>query len=105
MQYSFDIKICHACPLRSKCLKHENAKSKSISIPIHTEEQERQKEYQQSDEFKKLYKKRYIIEQKNAHLKQHGLDKTESYGIKAMTLQTAMGVFYQNVRYMMKNWK
>lgn len=105
VQYSFDIKICHACPLRSKCLKHENAKSKSISIPIHTEEQERQKEYQQSDEFKKLYKKRYIIEQKNAHLKQHGLDKTESYGIEAMTLQTAMGVFYQNVRYMMKNWK
>ena len=105
IQYSFDIKKCHACPLRSKCLKHENAKSKSISVPIHTKEQELQKEYQQSDEFKEKYKKRYIIEQKNAHLKQHGLDKTESYGIEAMTLQTAMAVFYQNVRYLMKNWK
>lgn len=74
-------------------------------MPIHTGEQELQKEYQQSDEFREKYRKRYVIEQKNAHLKQHGLDKTESYGIEAMTLQTAMAVFYQNVRYLMKNWK
>jgi transposase len=105
IQYNFDIKMCHACPLKSRCLKHENVKSKSISVPIHTEEQKLQKEYQQSDEFKEKYKKRYIIEQKNAHLKQHGLGKTESYGIEAMTLQTAMAVFYQNVKYLMKNWK
>lgn len=105
VQYGFDIRKCHACPLKSKCLKNENAKSRSISVPIHTGEQELQKEYQQSDEFREKYRKRYVIEQKNAHLKQHGLDKTESYGIEAMTLQTAMAVFYQNVRYLMKNWK
>lgn len=105
VQYNFDIRVCRACPLRSKCLKHENVKSKTISYPIHTAEQEHQKEYQQSDEFKEKYKKRYIIEQKNAHLKQHGLGKTESFGITAMTLQTALGVFYQNVRYLMKNWE
>ena len=38
------------------------------------------------------------MEQKNAHLKQHGMDRTESFGMGAMTIQAAMAIFYQNVR-------
>lgn len=59
-----------------------------------------------NDALKALTKRlRMLVYSADAHLKQHGLDRTESYGIEAMTIQTAMGVFYQNVRYMMKNWK
>lgn len=98
IQYNFDIRKCRVCPLRGRCLKSEDAKSRSISIPIHTAEQEAQKEYQQTEGFKEKYRERYKIEQTNAHLKQHGMGRTESYGIRAMSLQAAVSIFYNNVR-------
>lgn len=98
IQYNFDINKCRLCRLKEKCLKNKGAKSKTVSIPIHTVEQEAQKEYQQTEEFKEKYRERYKVEQKNAHLKQHGMDKTESFGIEAMTIQAAVAIFYQNVR-------
>ena len=97
MQYGFDAGKCGLCLLRGRCLKG-GAKGRTVSIPIHTAEQEAQKEYQQTEEFKEKYRERYKVEQKNAHLKQHGMDRTESFGIGAMTIQAAMAIFYQNVR-------
>ena len=42
--------------------------SKTYSVTIHSEAQERQKAFQETDEFKKKYRERYKIEAKNSFM-------------------------------------
>ena len=61
-------------------------------------EGEAQKEHRQTEGFKGKHRERCKAEQENAHLRQHGMDRTESFGMWAMTIQAAMAMFHQNVR-------
>lgn len=102
MVYYFDIEKCKCCPHREGCYK-EGAKSKSYSISIPSEVHSKQKEYQESEEFKRYYGERYRIEQKNADLKNnHGLRRAESCGIHAMKIQGISALFFNNIRVIMK---
>ena len=68
-------------------------------MTIHSEAQERQKEFQKTDEFKEKYRERYKIEAKNSDLKNNlGYDRAESYGIGGMVLQGAVAIYASNLK-------
>ena len=102
MRYFFDIKICKTCPNKDGCYK-EGAKSHVYNVTILSEAHKEQKEFQESDYFKERAKQRYMIEAKNAELKQaHGLEKADSAGVIAMRLQSYFTAFVVNAKRIVK---
>ena len=99
VSYFFDIAQCKTCAFREGCYK-EGAKTKSYSITIKSDTQREQIAFQETEEFKELYKKeRYKIEAKNAELKNVlGYARAESYGMDAMQMQGAITMFAANVK-------
>ena len=102
LTYYFDIEKCKSCQYRDGCYKDE-AKSKTYSITILSDTHKEQKEFQETDYFKERAKQRYMIEAKNAELKQsHGLEKADSVGVFAMRLQSYFTGFVANVKRIVK---
>ena len=100
--YYFDIEKCKTCARREGCYK-DGAKSKTYSVPIKTEEQNRLMEFQKTPEFKAKARERYKIEAKNAELKHvFGYDRAESYGLYSMQMQGAITIFAANVKRILK---
>ena len=96
--YHFDPRKCVVCKHREGCFAY-NQISKTYSVTIHSEAQERQKAFQETDEFKQKYRERYKIEAKNADLKNNlGYDRAESYGIGCMALQGAVTIYAANLK-------
>ena len=96
--YHFDPRKCVICKRRKGCFAY-NQTSKTYSVTIHSEAQERQKIFQETDEFKKTYRERYKIEAKNSDLKNNlGYDRAESYGIRGMVLQGAVTIYASNLK-------
>jgi hypothetical protein len=81
LTYYFDIEKCKVCPHKEGCYK-DGAKSKTYSVTILSEIHKEQKEFQETDYFRERAKQRYMIEAKNAEIKQaHGLEKADSVGV------------------------
>lgn len=101
--YFFDVEKCKTCALREGCYK-AGAKTKSYSITIKSDTQTEQLAFQETEEFKRLYKsERYKIEAKNAELKNVlGYARAESYGMDAMQMQGAITMFAANVKRIIK---
>ena len=100
--YYFDVDKCKVCPLRDGCYK-PGAKSKTYHVTIKTDEQIEQLEFQESDTFKELQRKRYKIEAKNSELKNTlGYDRALSYGLSCMEMQGALTIFAANVKRFLK---
>jgi len=100
--YFFDIEKCKTCAFKEGCYK-DGQKSKSYSITIKSDTQSEQKAFQETEEFKRIYKDRYKIEAKNAELKNVlGYDRAESYGMDAMQMQGAITMFAANVKRIIK---
>lgn len=98
MVFNFDIKKCRVCSHREGCYK-DGAKSKTYSISIRSDEQNKQIAFQKTKEFKELARDRYKIEAKNAELKNvFGYDKAQSYGLPCMQMQAAMVIFAANIK-------
>ena len=98
IKYYFDIEKCKCCPLREGCYKNTN--SKSYSITIKSDYHLEQKEFQDSDYFKKrMREERYKIEAKNSELKGvHGYDQCDSAGLDSMQIQGAVTIFVANLK-------
>jgi transposase len=100
--YYFDIEKCKICPLKDGCYK-DGAKSKIYRVTIPSETHKEQKEFQETEYFKERAKRRYMIEAKNAEMKQaHGLGKADSRGLIAMRLQSYFTAFAVNVKRIVK---
>jgi len=100
--YYFDIEKCKVCARREGCYK-SGAKSKTYSVPIKTDEQKAQIDFQQTERFKEKAIERYKIEAKNAELKQvYGYDRAQSYGLSCMQMQGAMAIFAANLKRILK---
>ena len=99
--YYFDVKKCRECPLRNGCYK--GTKYKTYSVTILSETHKEQIEFGKTAEFKEKMRKRKRIEPLNAHLKNDlGMKKNISYGIKSMTMQTAVAIYMSNIMKIMK---
>lgn len=100
--FGFDINKCKVCSRREGCYTL-GAKSKTYSISIRSEEQEKQIAFQATEEFKTLARERYKIEAKNAELKNVlGYDRALSYGLSCMEMQGAMVIFAANIKRILK---
>jgi hypothetical protein len=98
MTYYFDIEKCKECKLKGQCYK-ENAKSKTYSISILSDTHREQKEFEETEYFKERIRQRYMIEAKNAELKQsHGLDKCKYLGLSGMRMQSYFTAFVGNIK-------
>ena len=70
---------------------------------IKSEHHKEQIEFQETEYFKEKAKHRYKIEAKNSELKNvHGYDRTISYGITCMQLQSAFAIFAVNLKRIIK---
>lgn len=102
IRYFFDAGVCATCPFKNGCYK-DGAKSKSHIVRILSETHKDQKEFQETDYFKARSKQRYMVEAKNAELKQaHGLDTVDSVGVTAMRLQSYFTAFAVNAKRIVK---
>ena len=102
LRYYFDIKKSQSCPMREGCYK-PGAKKKSCQVTIISDIHNRQREFQESEYFKERSKQRYMIEAKNAELKQHhGLDRCRYNGLFAMRKQLYFTAFVVNVKRIVK---
>lgn len=100
--FYFDVEKCQHCPLREGCYK-DGQRSKSYAITILSDTHQKQKNFQETAEFKELSKKRYMIEAKNAELKScYGYDRAQSSGLLAMDIQAAMAIFDANLKRIMR---
>ena len=103
LTYYFDVEKCKTCALREGCYK-AGAKFKTYSVTIKTDTQQEQLAFQETSEFKEIYRnERYKIEAKNAELKHVlGYDRAKSYGIEAMQMQGAITMFAANIKRIIK---
>ena len=100
--YYFDVEKCKTCAHREGCYKY-GTKSKTYSVSVRTDEQERLMEFQKTPEFKAKARERYKIEAKNAELKHvFGYDRAESYGLYSMQMQGAITIFAANIKRILK---
>ena len=100
--YYFDAEKCKTCALKNGCYKPE-AKTKTYSVSIKSDEHQEQMEFQQTNYFKEKAKHRYKIEAKNSELKNvHGYGRASSYGIASMQMQGAMAIFTVNLKRILK---
>jgi transposase len=102
VKYYFDTEKCRSCPMRDDCYK-DGAKHKTYNVTILADTHLEQKEFQETEYFKERAKQRYMIEAKNAELKQaHGLEKADSVGVVAMRLQSYFTAFVANAKRFVK---
>ena len=94
--FYFDVEKCKTCPLREGC--YSGGKQKTYSVTIEKDTHKEHRAFQNTDEFKGLYRQRYQIEAKNGELKTcYGYGKAESYGLQRMQLQSAISIFTCNL--------
>ena len=75
ISYFFDVEMCKSCSLKDGCYK-AGAKFKTHNVTIPSDTHKEQKAFQETEYFKERAKQRYMIEGKNAEMKQaHGLGK------------------------------
>lgn len=100
--YYFDVEKCKQCPLKDGCYK-DGAKFKTYNVVISSDTHKEQKEFQETEYFKERAKQRYMVEAKNAEMKQaHGLGEADSRGLVAMRLQSYFTAFAVNVKRIVK---
>ena len=88
--------------MREGCYKPGD-KKKTYHVTIKSKEHQKQLEYEKTAEFKSLQRKRYMIEAKNAELKNvFGYDRAMSYGLACMEMQGAMAIFTSNLKRIIK---
>ncbi len=74
--FFFDVNKCKVCPFKDGCYK-DGSKSKTYTYRKPSKLHQDQVNFQNSEEFKSLFKERYKIEAKNSELKHsYGMTKT-----------------------------
>ena len=100
--YFFDVEKCKHCPFKDGCYK-DGAKTKTFNVKIKDETHIEHVDYMETNEFKELYSNRYMIEAKNAELKNnYGYDRANACGKLGITIQGATTLFLANMKRIIK---
>lgn len=100
--YFFDVEKCKHCPFKDDCYK-DGAKTKTFNVKIKDETHIEHMDYMETNEFKELYLSRYMIEAKNAELKNnYGYDRANACGKLGITIQGATTLFLTNMKRIIK---
>src|SRR5690554_1123069 len=96
--FFFDVNKCKVCPYKDGCYS-EGSKTKTYTHRLPSKLHQDQVDFQNSKEFKELYKERYKIEAKNSELKHsYGMTKTYTSGLFGMHLQSVISIFTSNLK-------
>jgi hypothetical protein len=96
--FFFDVKKCQQCSLKDGCYK-EGSRTKTYTFRKPSKLHQDQVDFQNSEEFKLLYKERYKIEAKHSELKNnHDMGKTHTSGLFGMQLQALVTIFTVNLK-------
>jgi hypothetical protein len=100
--YFFDPKVCVACPLRDGCYNGQKI-GKSVTVSEPHSAQESAKQRQNSPEGKAVYRRRGVIEHKNAELKRFcGMKRARYRSHLRVFLQAIMACVVANAKRMAK---
>jgi len=78
---------------------NQGAKSKSYSVALSSDLHKEQQDFQETEAFKELARKRYKIEAKNSEIKRrHGYDIASSSGLAGMDIQGGTTLFVANIK-------
>lgn len=94
-RFTFEAKICSACPLRPKCVTG----SAPRSVTLHPQEQllREARRFQRTDEFREKYSVRVLIEHRIARLVQLGIRKSRYFGRRKTLFQVLMAATVANL--------
>lgn len=96
--FYFSVKQCRSCRQRTQCLSSK-AKFKIIFISEYYQEQQEDKMYQQTQEYRELSRARGIIEHKQAEEKRfHGIERARCRGQPKLTIQAYLTSIVVNVK-------
>lgn len=100
----FDVEKCKVCSFKDECGYKDGQASRTYTVTLKKDNVHAEHEkFQETDEFKALAKNRYMIEAKNAELKnRHGFEKCHSHGLLGMQIQSAMTIFAVNLKRIVK---
>lgn len=87
--FQFPLEECQKCPLLEHCVK-PGAKRRSVSVHEHEKLLQKARQFQRTEEFRKLYHPRSTVEHRLARLVQLGLRKARYFGTKKVLFQLAM---------------
>ena len=87
--FQFPVEECQKCPLMEHCVK-PGAKRRSVSVHEHEKLLQKARQFQCTEEFRKLYHPRSTVEHRLARLVQLGLRKARYFGTKKVLFQLAM---------------
>ena len=87
--FQFPVEECRKCPLMEHCVK-PGAKRRSVSVHEHEKLLQKARQFQRTEEFRKLYHPRSTVEHRLARLVQLGLRKARYFGSKKVLFQLAM---------------
>ncbi|MFH0988756.1 MAG: transposase [bacterium] len=78
-QFSFSVKRCRSCPLRTQCLP-PSMQHRTIFFNEHEDLLQQARFYQRTDEYRELYRKRVVVEHRIARLRRLGFRKARYFG-------------------------
>lgn len=94
-RYIFSRSDCEQCPLRKQCTTSTKA-PRTLTVTAITEVQQEHRRQQQTDEFKKVYRRRVIVEHRIARLVQLGIRQARYFGRCKVAFQLAMAAAVAN---------
>src|SRR5262245_36521641 len=94
-QYVFAQSDCEVCPLRDRCTSAKI--SRSITVPDDFRERERLRRFQGTREFRRVYRRRVVIEHRIARLVQLGIRKARYFGKAKVAFQVAIAAAMANL--------
>jgi IS5 family transposase len=98
VEFSFLAAHCKNCPHKKDCVTNKSDTYKRIWLTSKPDTHVKQAEFQQTEYFKERYRRRPLIEGKNADLKgNYGLGRTRGTGLLSMKLQSFLTAFTANV--------
>jgi transposase len=94
-QYVFADTDCATCPLREQCTSAK--RSRSITVADDFRERERLRRFQGTREFRRVYRRRVVIEHRIARLVQLGIRKARYFGKAKVAFQVAIAAAMANL--------
>jgi hypothetical protein len=94
--FKFSVKQCCGCPLRNQCLK-EKTPYRSVLVHEHEALIREKKQFQRTEEFRQMYRKRVVVEHRLARLVRLGIRNARYFGMKKVLFQLAMAAAVANL--------
>lgn len=95
-KFTFSQRYCGSCPLRHKCLSPRTP-FRTVTVHEHEAMLQQAKEFQRTELFRQLYRKRVVVEHRIARLVQLGLRKARYFGSAKVLFQLAMTAAVANL--------